>query len=276
MAAIHVADLDDPRLALYREVRDPELLRIHSVFLAEGRLVLERLLTQSRYRARSVLVTPTAHGGLARALDTAPCPVFIVERSLMEALTGYDVHRGCLAIGDRGDSRDVAELANSAGPLVCLEAVGNPDNIGGVFRAAAAFGASGVVLSPACSDPLYRKSIRTSMGATLIVPFAIASDWPAALTRLQDQGWTVLALTPRTDAAAIQRVASEVVDSRVVLLLGHEGSGLSAEAQARATARARIPIASAVDSLNVTTAAAIALYAVTSGRSPRPLAGFPR
>jgi tRNA G18 (ribose-2'-O)-methylase SpoU len=270
LAATRVADLDDPRLALYRGVRDPELLRVHSVFLAEGRLVVERLLTRSLFATRSVLATPTAYASLGSVLEHAPCSVFIVEPSMMEALAGYHVHRGCLALGERGKPRDMAAISVLRGPLVCLESVGNPDNVGGVFRAAAAFAASGVVLSPGCSDPLYRKSIRTSMGATLILPFVVEQDWPAALVRLREQGWAVLALTPDASAADIHDIAEELVGARVALLLGHEGSGLTQAAQACASVRTRIPVAADVDSLNVTTAAAIALYEMTSGRTRRP------
>lgn len=275
MAAIPVADLHDPRLALYRGVRDPDLLRAHGVFVAEGRLVVERLLAQARFRARSVLVTSSARASLAHALERAACPVYIVELSLMEGLTGFNIHRGCLAIGERGQPRTLDEIATTTGPLVCLESVGNPDNVGGVFRSAAAFGAAGVVLSPGCSDPLYRKAVRTSMGASLSVPFAESSDWPGAITTLREKGWTVMALTPADDAQDIRTSAAASAD-RVALLLGHEGTGLTHAAQQLASARIRIPTTSAVDSLNVATAAAIGLYAITAGRSQPPAAAYPR
>lgn len=273
MVPIPVADLDDPRLALYRGVRDPELLRAHGVFVAEGRLVVERLFRQSRYRARSVLVTPAAHASLAAA---AACPVYLVDASLIQSLTGFNIHRGCLAIAERGEPRDPAELAGTAGPLVCLEEVGNPDNVGGVFRSAAAFGASGVILSPGCSDPLYRKAIRTSMGSALVLPFAVAHEWPAAITQLQHDGWTVAALTPAEDAVDIRSAVAGLSRPRVALLLGHEGSGLSADAEALASTRVRIPMTSAVDSLNVATAAAIGLYEISAHRFRRAPRESPR
>ena len=264
MFPTRVADAADPRLVLYRGVRDPELLREHGAFLAEGRSVVERLLRQSSFRARSVLVTPAAHESLAAIIASAQCPVYLVDPPIVQAITGYNIHRGCLAIGDRGAPRDPADLAASHGPLVMLEQVGNPDNIGGVFRNAAAFGATGVLLSPGCSDPLYRKSIRTSMGASLTVPFAIAEDWPHVIDQLRDSAWTVIALTLGAGAEDISAAASRIRSSRVALLLGHEGSGLSPDAEARASLRARIPIRKDTDSLNVATAAAIALYQVTS------------
>jgi tRNA G18 (ribose-2'-O)-methylase SpoU len=276
---IRVADLDDPRLALYRGVRDPELLRTHGAFVAEGRLVVERLLEQSQYRARSVLVTPAAYASLAGALAAAECPVYLAESSVVQALTGFNIHRGCLAVGQRRPPRQLADLASTSGPILCLESVADPDNIGAAFRNAAAFGASAVVLSPGCSDPLYRKSIRTSMGATLTIPFAIAEPWPDALGRLRDQRWNVLALTPAEDAVDIRTLAAPLLDSqerRIALLLGHEGAGLSAAAQAIASARTRIPMAPGVDSLNVATAAAIGLYELTAGRSRESAPECPR
>lgn len=276
MAPIRVAEIDDPRLALYRGVRDPDLLRAHGAFVAEGRLIVERLLAQSRFRARSVLVTPAAHAGLAAVLDSAKCPVYLVEPGVMQHITGFHIHRGCLAIGNRDEPLGFEQVARlHPGPLVCLEAVGNPDNVGGVFRNAAAFGASGVVLSPGCTDPLYRKSIRTSMGATLVVPFAFAPEWPAAISWLRDEGWTVVALTPAEDARDIRSLGAPS-EAPVALLLGHEGSGLSHDAQRMASVRLRIPTTSAVDSLNVTSAAAIALYAAHAGTVSQPPADSQR
>lgn len=267
MAPIPVADPDDPRLALYRGVADPDLLRMHGVFIAEGRLVVERLLAQSDFPARSVLVTPAAQASLSDALGRATCPVYIVDPALMRRVAGFNIHRGCLAIGERREPRETAELAKTGGPLVCLERVGNPDNVGGVFRNAAAFGASGVVLSPGCSDPLYRKAIRTSMGASLVVPFAIAREWPGVLGALERQEWTIVALTPGEGAVDVRDAAAGLSRSRVVLLLGHEGAGLSAEALALGAVRCRIPITSAVDSLNVAAASAIGLYEIAARRS---------
>jgi tRNA G18 (ribose-2'-O)-methylase SpoU len=276
LAAIPVADLDDPRLALYRGVRDPELLRDHGAFVAEGRLVVERLLAQSLYPARSVLVTPAAHAGLARVLDRAACPVYLVQRDTLRSLAGFNLHRGCLAIGERRQPWTLDDLAAGEGPLVCLEGVANPDNIGGAFRNAAAFGASGVLLSPGCSDPLYRKSIRTSMGASLVVPFASAEEWPNTVGLLRARGWTIVALTPGAEADDLLDAVAALPASPLVLLLGHEGAGLTPAALAFASVRCRIPISSSVDSLNVAAAAAIALYEVTSRKSRQPSPGRPR
>jgi tRNA G18 (ribose-2'-O)-methylase SpoU len=140
--------------------------------------------------------------------------------------------------------------------------VSNADNVGGIFRNVAAFGAGGVLLSPTCCDPLYRKAIRTSMGATLHVPFARAEqdDWPRVLTRLGAAGFTVVALTLREPSESLDSFTARPRTSRVALMLGTEGAGLTPAAASAADYRVRIPISADVDSLNVATAAAIALY----------------
>ena len=183
-----VTDPDDERLADYRNVPDPELLERRGVFVAEGRLVVRRLLTGSRFTARSVMVTETGLASLADALEDADSiPVYVVPQPLMNDVTGFNIHRGCLAIGERRADDDwrLAVLARRD-CLVALERVGNADNVGSVFRNAAAFGVDAVLIGPACADPLYRKAIRTSMGAVLSVPFARALPWPQALHELRD------------------------------------------------------------------------------------------
>jgi tRNA G18 (ribose-2'-O)-methylase SpoU len=302
MPVVQIHDLGDPRLADYRHVPDPELLRRGEVFVAEGRLVVRTLLARSPFATRSVLVTETALDALRDVIEPrlVELPVYVVEQGGIEALTGFNIHRGCLAIGERpkatglgpllrevhGDARGAwleparRHLASrSTGPLVVLEQIVNADNVGGIFRNAAAFGAAAVVLGPNCCDPLYRKSIRTSMGAVLRVPFAGADEWPGALGRLRDAGFTVVALTPRPDAVSIEdfvrtRVAPGVPvgsvspSHRVALLAGSEGPGLSAEATAAADVAVRIPMATGQDSLNVATAVGIALYRLAAHQGP--------
>ena len=264
MGIVHVASLDDPRLEDYRNVPDPELLRRRGVFVAEGRHVVRRLLTESRYTARSLLLTPAAADGLAdlsSRLDGVP--VFVVSQAAMNAITGFNIHRGCLAIGERPPLPPWQSLARDARRLVVLERVSNADNVGGIFRNAAAFGVDAVLLGPSCTDPLYRKAIRTSMGAALRLPFAAMEDWPLDLHRLKAQGFRLMALTPSADARALDDIDASTATA---LLVGHEGTGLSDDALAAADVRVRIPMAPGVDSLNVATAAAIALYAL----SPKP------
>jgi tRNA G18 (ribose-2'-O)-methylase SpoU len=189
-------------------------------------------------------------------------PIFVADRTAIFDLTGHDLHRGCLALVERPLVASAAAVLASAETVVILEGVSNADNVGGVFRNAAAFGAS-VLLSPACCDPLYRKAIRTSMGATLRVPFARAGagDWPAVLMRVRAAGFTIVALTPREPAETLAMFARRPRAGRLAWLVGTEGAGLSDAAEAAADHRVRIPISRAVDSLNVAVAAGIALHA---------------
>jgi len=254
-----VDDAADPRFADYGGIPDPELARARGVFVAEGRLVVRRLL-ESRFVTRSVMVTATAFEAVADFVDARPgLPVFVVPQDLMNAVAGFNIHRGCLAIGERPAAVAWDELADGASTLVALERVGNADNVGATFRAAAAFAAGGVLLDAACADPLYRKAIRTSMGASLQVRFASDVPWPAALTALRDRGWMVVGLSPAA-TEPLPPVLGATHGRRVVLVLGHEGDGLTPGAASACTHLARIPMTGAVDSLNVAMAAGIALY----------------
>jgi tRNA G18 (ribose-2'-O)-methylase SpoU len=254
-----IADPDDPRIAMYRNVADPDLLHAHGVFVAEGRLVVRRLLTASRFRTRSVLVTGAAYTALRDLLDTAAAPVYIVPQTALNVIAGFNIHRGCLAIGERGPAREWRQLAGGARQLLLLERIANADNVGSIFRNAAAFGVDAVLLDPASTDPLYRKAIRTSMGAALTLPFARLDPWIDALRDLKRRGVTLIGLTPR--AATTMREAAAIAHGQpVALLLGHEGEGLSEGALRECDHLARIPMPGGVDSLNVGTAAAVALY----------------
>ena len=231
------------------------------LFVAEGRWVVQRLLLRSQYRVRSILVTPTALAALEHALGEHALdlhPVFVVEQTTMDQIVGFNIHRGCLALAER-PVRNVlnAEALTNAARIVVLEGVNNPDNVGGIFRSAAAFGVDLVVLGPACGDPLYRKAIRTSMASTLDVPYVDSGAWPAALDHIRSAGIRVLALTPDLGAAPVEMTATA---GRVALVLGTEGSGLTDAAVERADERVRIAMSDHVDSLNVTVAASIAMH----------------
>ena len=255
---VPVDDPSDPRLDDYRNVPDAELLERRGLFVAEGRLVVRRLLTSSRFAARSVLVTAPAYDALKDLLEHCDLPVFLVPQSLLNGIVGFNIHRGCLAIGERGAGPDWRTLAGGS-PVIVVERVANADNIGAIFRNAAAFGAAGVLLERSCTDPLYRKAIRTSMGAALSVPFARLEPWPDALGELRSQGVTLVGLA--TEAVQTVDIVARAVRGRpVALLVGHEGDGLSNAAIAACDQLARIPMAPGVDSLNVATAAGIALY----------------
>jgi tRNA G18 (ribose-2'-O)-methylase SpoU len=255
---IGIESLDDPRVEAYRHIADQAWLLRSSLFVAEGRLVVRRLLDLQQWPIDSILLTHPAANGLADVLDKTAAPVYIVDQSLMNAIAGFNIHRGCLAIARRPAAPSLDRIA--AGPLsrvLVLEGVNNPDNVGGLFRSAAAFGVELVVLGPDCGDPLYRKAIRTSMGASLLVPFVYAPGWPGAIRELRADGFTVIALTPDRAVAPIEEIFPH---SKLALLVGSEGGGLTEEAMKTATLRIRIPTTADVDSLNVTTAASIAMY----------------
>jgi len=279
---IRIGDSGDERLGDYRGVSDPGLAARSGRFIAEGRLVVRRLLAASTFTTRSVLVTEPGLAALGDALALQPgVPVFLVPQDVMTGITGFHIHRGCLAIGERPTPtrwQDVVDrvsqlpTSNSQRPkvVVVLERVANADNVGGVFRSAAAFGAGGVLLDPVSTDPLYRKAIRTSMGAALQVPFARAEPWPGALRELRAHGLAVVAMTPAPAAPSLREVVHALAGRGAAIVLGHEGEGLTAQALAACEYRARIPIGAAVDSLNVAVAAAIALYEFAGSASRNP------
>jgi tRNA G18 (ribose-2'-O)-methylase SpoU len=271
MPIFPLTDLDDERLALYRGVGDPELLRRGGRFVAEGRQVVRRLLRSTRFEVESVLVTPTALEALSvdldRRLPDLPVHVLSVDRFL--ALTGFNIHRGCLAVGVRPPNAgpdDVVPPLPSPALVVALEHAANADNVGGVFRNAQAFGATAVLLDPTSCDPLYRKAIRTSMGAALEVPFARVTPWPDGLAHLRGAGFRIVALDPGDGARDIGDSTEVLRSPRIVVLVGNEGDGLSTAARATAEVRLRIPMAPGMDSLNLATATGIALYVAGQAR----------
>ena len=261
MPLIRVNDPDDPRIAAYRNVPDPDLLIQGGLFVAEGRLVVRRLIEGRRFSVRSVMVTDAALVPLRDVLATRDeLTVYVVPQAVMNGITGFNMHRGCLAIGERPRPRQWRDVMRGAHRAIALERIANADNVGSVFRSAAAFGVDAVLLDRACTDPLYRKAIRTSMGAALTVPFAEAEPLPDALSEAAHEGWVVMAMTPSPTALPLRPLVLAIADRPVVVVVGNEGEGLSDAALDACTHRARIPMMSHVDSLNVATAAAIALY----------------
>ena len=259
---IEIKDLADPRVRDYSHVGEPQWLLEHGLFVAEGRLVVRRLF-ETALEVRSVLVTGAALAALSDSLDPTRCPIYVCQQDTMNRLAGFNFHRGCLAIAQRPPAIEPRQRFANARCLIAVEGVGNPDNVGGVFRVAAAFGADGVLLDRASGDPLYRKAIRTSMGASFRIPFAKGDSWLAAIGNLRDRGADVVALTPHPAAETLAEfISNRDVSRPVVLLLGAEGSGLSQVAMAAATVEVRIPIRAEVDSLNVVVATGIALSAL--------------
>jgi tRNA G18 (ribose-2'-O)-methylase SpoU len=246
--------LDDPRLDDYRDVRD-DRLRARGAFAVETREVVRRLLRERRFRLRSLLATEAAIETLRDLLDPSAA-VYLAANDVVRRVVGFNFHRGCMGIAERGTPLGLDDvLASEPRTIVVCERLSNPDNVGGVFRNAMAFGADAVVLSPGCADPLSRKVVRVSIGGSVRVPFVEAPAWPDALDRMRAGGSTVVALTTR-DGAELRSIAPP---RRLALLLGNEGDGLTAPALARVDVCATIPMAAGVDSLNVGVACGIAL-----------------
>jgi tRNA G18 (ribose-2'-O)-methylase SpoU len=254
---------DDPRIAEYRDVPASEAVRSRGLFVAEGRLVVRRVIEDERCHLRSVLVNDAAHRALTDAFGrlSAAVPVFIAKTGDFRGITGFNIHRGCMALVERPPPASVDDIL-AGSTVVVLEGVTNADNVGGVFRNAAAFGASGVVLSPTCCDPFYRKAVRTSMGAVLRVPFTRTAEWPGVLSRLSGAGFTIVALTLHERSEPLDAFAARSRLSKVALIVGGEGTGLTSAAERVADVSVRIPMRGGVDSLNLAVAAGIALYAL--------------
>ena len=265
MPLIRLDRADDLRIQEYRAVSDPELARDSGLFVAEGRLVVRRAIEDGRYRIRSLLLSEAARRDLEPVLGRLDedVPVYICAARDFLTIAGFDIHKGCLALVCRPAALPLESVLDKARIVVVLEAVANADNVGGVFRNAAAFGADAVLLSPSCCDPLYRKAIRTSMAATLQVPFARMADWPRGLSALEVRGFTIVGLTPRASAQSLDRFAA-TRPARVALLIGNEGLGLSREAEEAAQHLVRVPIRPDVDSLNLVVAMGIVLSRLTS------------
>jgi tRNA G18 (ribose-2'-O)-methylase SpoU len=258
-----IDDPADPRIAAYRAVRERDVVGREGGFIAEGEVVL-RVLGRSRlYRARSLLIARNRLAGLAE--EIAPfeglAPIYSASQAVMDAIVGFHIHRGILAFGERGPGCRVAELLSGLPPravVLALFGVSNHDNIGGIFRNAAAFGVSAVLLDGACCDPLYRKAIRVSVGGTLIVPFARFATGDDPLGLLDGAGFTPIALSPSGD----RPLSRLTPPPRPALLLVAEGHGLPSAILDRATSVA-IPMAAGFDSLNVAVASGIALHQLT-------------
>jgi tRNA G18 (ribose-2'-O)-methylase SpoU len=285
---VAVDDPGDPRLDLYRDLNDPArrigLDADQGVFVVEGRLAVDRLLT-SGYTVRSLLVDDhqvAAAGDLVTATRARGAPVFVGSRAVVAGTVGFALHRGVVAVAARpsplGADRLLADIVGPSAPpgppplLAILEGLNDHENIGALFRNAAAFGVAGILLDPTCADPLYRRSIRVSVGHVLHMPFARLAPWPAGLGDVRAAGGVVVALTPRPTGGGGGRVLSlgelkawmsgSDRPAGVALLLGAEGPGLTDAALAASDVVVPIPMAGGVDSLNVATAAAVAFHAL--------------
>ncbi len=259
--ATTITDPDDDRLADYRALTDVELRTRweppHGLFIAEGELVLRRAL-RAGYSARSVLIDAKRVDQLAD-LPLDGVPVYAADQVLLESVTGFHVHRGVLASFHRKPLRSAVDVLATAQRVAILEDVNNHTNLGAIFRGAAALGMDAMLLSPSCADPLYRRSVRVSMGEVFAIPYATLDPWPRALDEVRAAGFRVVAMTPAQDAVPLQDLDASVRE-RPAVLLGAEGPGLSAKALAASDVRAAIPMRRGVDSLNVAAAAAVAFW----------------
>ncbi|MGY1855009.1 TrmH family RNA methyltransferase [Modestobacter sp. SYSU DS0290] len=261
-----ITDPADERVADFRDLvagdRRPGTERGTGPVIVEGVPAVERLLA-SPYRVRAVFGVP----GRVAALDLPDgVAAFEADKWVLSEVIGFRLTRGVLASADRRAPTPLAELLAGPDPaaprrLAVLEALNDHENLGSIARSAVALGVDGLLLDPRCADPLYRRAVRVSMGHVLSLPFAVLPDWPAGLAQLHAAGYRTVALTPAPDAVDLAEV-DPVAHPRTAVLLGAEGPGLTAEAQAAAQVRARIPMRSGVDSLGVAAAAAIAFAAL--------------
>lgn len=252
-----LTDPADERLADFRDLTDADVRPDRrGIVIAEGVNVVERLL-RSGYPVRAVIGVPNKLAELAPVLAGRGIPVYEVGKWTLSDVVGFRVTRGVLAAADRPPPTDPAALLATGRHFVVLEGINDFENLGSIFRNAAAFGVDGVLLDPRCADPLYRRSVRVSMGNVFGVGWAVLSgSWPDSLGLLTAAGVELLAMTPRPAATALRDVTAP---PRWALLLGAEGPGLTEGALARAGQWVRIPMAPGVDSLNVATAGAVAL-----------------
>ncbi|MBY6412671.1 RNA methyltransferase [Rhodococcus sp. BP-252] len=260
---VHVIDIDDsadPRLDDFRDLnssdRRPDLPDGKGLVIAEGVLVAERLLS-SRFAPISLLGVDRRLTELGSRLDDVDVPFYRTTADVMADAVGFHLNRGVLAAAHRPPELDLADVLKGARTVVVLEGVNDHENLGSMFRNAAGLGADAVLFGAACADPLYRRAVRVSMGHVLRVPFARVPDWPRGLKILREAGFQTISLTPNPSAISL---AEAMTGEKVALMLGAEGPGLTEHAMRASDVRARIPMAPGTDSLNVATAAAMALY----------------
>lgn len=265
MQIVPITDLDLPGLADYSRLTDVALRRVSEpaggLYIAESTKVITRALAAG-HRPRSLLLQeqwlPDVEALLANWPDV---PIYVGEPRLLERLTGYNLHRGALAAMHRPSLPAVAELIRDASRVVILEDIVDHTNVGAIFRSVAGLGADAVLITPRCADPLYRRSVRVSMGTVLQVPWTRLPEWDEATQLLHEAGFHLAALALGDDAVTLERFAAQPPE-RLALILGAEGDGLSTQARSAADTVVTIPMMHGVDSLNVASASAVALYAL--------------
>lgn len=263
-----VTDPSDDRLADYVSLTDVALRSRHEpakgLYIAESSTVLERAL-RAGHRPRSVLLAPRWVPDLERMAAAlpdgdAPVPVYVADEPVLEAITGFHVHRGALAAMHRPPLPDLAELLAGARRVAVLEDVVDHTNVGAAFRSAAALGVDAVLVTPRCADPLYRRSVRVSMGTVFQVPWTRVDPWPGGVDALREAGFVTAALALSDDSVTLDDLVADLPE-RLALVLGAEGHGLKPATVAACDLVVRIPMSGGVDSLNVAAAAAVAFWA---------------
>jgi tRNA G18 (ribose-2'-O)-methylase SpoU len=257
---IPIDDPRDPRISAFRDVRERDLVGREGHFIAEGEVVLKVFLASGRHEPLSLLIAEKRLAKLAPLLEQVPetVPIYVAGQTVLDGIAGFPLHRGILALGRRARMPAASDLLAELGPralVVVLFGISNHDNVGGIFRNVAAFGADAVILDSDCCDPLYRKAIRVSVGATLSVPFARFHPAEDAVGALTEQGFECIALSPAGDTT-LARLTRPV---RAAVLLGAEGAGLPADVLRRSR-KVGIPMAGGFDSLNVATTSGIVLH----------------
>ncbi len=258
---------EDDRLADYVALTDVALRRRtepeRGLYIAESEKVIRRALAAG-HRPRSYLMAErwlTDLADLVEAAEADGIPVFVGEHAVIEQLTGFHLHRGALAAMQRPELRSVPDLLSGARRVAVLEDIVDHTNVGAIFRSAAALGVDAVLVTPRCADPLYRRSVRVSMGTVFQVPWTRVEPWPGGMALLRDAGFTIAALALGDAALSLDELAADPPE-RLALVLGTEGDGLAARTVSDADLAVRIPMAGGVDSLNVAAASAVSFYAL--------------
>lgn len=261
---LRITDLSDPRLGDYLNLTDVALRRVSEpaggLYIAESSKVIARALAAGHI-PRSALMLEQWLPDLEPLLAPFDIPVFVGAPDLLESLTGFSLHRGALASMHRPALPEVADLLMDARRVVVLEDIVDHTNVGAIFRSVAGLGADAVLVTPRCADPLYRRSVRVSMGTVLQVPWTRLPDWPLGAEQLHAAGFHIAALALLDTAVELDDFAAAAPE-RVALILGTEGDGLSPDALSAADTVVTIPMLHGVDSLNVAAASAVALYAL--------------
>ena len=240
-AVLPIDDPADPRISDYLNVRERDLVGRQGRFIAEGEVVLRALLAQTRHGVESLFLSERRVEALEPLFERvpAPVPVYVAPQDVMDRISGFPIHRGVLALGRRAPTSSAADLLPSLSPealVLALIGIANHDNVGGSFRNAAAFGADAVLLDRGSCDPLYRKAIRVSVGASLLVPFAWADDPLDLLTALEAADFDILALSPH----GREPLDGMRLRTRTAVMVGAEGAGLPASILSQ-TRSVRIP-----------------------------------